>query len=167
VTELIEFHPFGPVLLAILLGAVLGLDRELAAKPAGLRTHMLVAGAAAMLVTLGDAVATHMADSVARDMLRADPMRLVGAVVTGVSFLGAGTIIRQHSDHVEGLTTAASLLFVAALGIACAVGEYTLAASGTATALIILRLPVPGVRGRGERTTRPDERSAPEGPRDR
>src|SRR6185369_13244518 len=99
------------IALAMVLGGVLGIDREQRHKPAGLRTHMLVAGSAALLVTLGEVVIVQYNRPELVAAVRADPLRILSAVITGVSFLGAGTIIRRHGaeDHVEGLTTAASL----------------------------------------------------------
>jgi putative Mg2+ transporter-C (MgtC) family protein len=118
------------------LGAVIGVERELSDKPAGLRTHMLVSGAAALLVAIGETLVT--ADVWPADVLQADPVRIIEAVITGVAFLGAGTIIRQGEGHVEGLTTAASLLFVAGVGICVALHQLVLAAGVTVLALLVL-----------------------------
>jgi putative Mg2+ transporter-C (MgtC) family protein len=127
--------------MAMLLGAGVGLDREMADKPAGLRTHILVAGAAALLVSLGDVMLDRFSLEGNQAFIQADPFRLVGAVVTGVSFLGAGTIIRRRtSSNVEGLTTAASLLFVAAVGVTVALSQWELAVALTVLLLIVLRL---------------------------
>src|SRR4051795_9893367 len=94
------------VLVAMVLGAIIGYDRELADKPAGLRTHMLVAGAAALFVGLGDLAVTKFHGAFADSTVRSDPIRLFEAIITGVSFLGAGTIIRRGaSNRVEGITT--------------------------------------------------------------
>ena len=97
--------------LAILLGAIIGFEREVEGKPAGLRTRMLVAGAAALFVSLADVIVKQFSADWDAGWVRSDPLRIIEAVVTGISFLGAGAIIlhrRQH--HVEGLTTAASIL---------------------------------------------------------
>lgn len=123
--------------LAMFLGALIGLDREFAKKPAGLRTHILVAGAAALIVSLAEVAVTHFAGTVNVEFLRADPIRIFVAVVTGISFLGAGTIIRGESG-VEGLTTAASLLFSAVIGMGVALSQYVLAIGATVLAIIIL-----------------------------
>jgi putative Mg2+ transporter-C (MgtC) family protein len=128
------------VALAMLLGATVGVERELADKPAGLRTHMLVAGAAALLVTLSDLMVKEFSVDLGGELVRADPIRIIEAVITGVSFLGAGTIIRSRSDdQVEGLTTAASILLAAALGICVALSQLALAVGVTILALITLR----------------------------
>lgn len=123
------------VTLAMILGGLVGLEREFADKPAGLRTHMLVAGAATLLVSLGDAVVIHL--DVSNELVRTDPVRIIEAVVTGVTFLGAGTIIRQQ-EGVEGLTTAASLFFVTGLGVAVALTHFTLAIGATILTILIL-----------------------------
>jgi putative Mg2+ transporter-C (MgtC) family protein len=128
------------VALAMLLGAMIGLEREFADKPAGLRTHMLVAGAAALLVTLSELMVKEFGADLGSQLVRADPIRIIEAVITGVSFLGAGTIIRSRSGgHVEGLTTAASILLAAALGICVALSQLGLAIGVTVLALITLR----------------------------
>ena len=129
------------ITLAVFLGAVIGLERELAHRPAGLRTHAILAGASAMLVGLGDAMLAHFVSVSSRDLLQVDPMRIVQAVVTGVSFLGAGTIFRDgNTATIEGLTTAASLLLVAAIGIAVATAQVVLAVYVTGLTLVLLRV---------------------------
>jgi putative Mg2+ transporter-C (MgtC) family protein len=127
------------VAFAMVLGALIGLDREVKAKPAGLRTHMLVAGAAALLVSLGNVVIRHYESDASSALVRSDPIRIVEAVIAGVAFLGAGTIIRSRTDRrVEGLTTAASLLLAAAVGIAVALSQFLLAIGVTILTLITL-----------------------------
>jgi putative Mg2+ transporter-C (MgtC) family protein len=136
----IQIRILGSVALAMVLGAVIGLERETKDKPAGLRTHMLVAGAAAFLVALSDVAIQRFNVDLGTGLVRSDPIRIIEAVITGISFLGAGTILRHKgSDHVEGLTTAASLLFVAALGVCVALSQVLLAIGVTALVLITLR----------------------------
>jgi len=136
----IQIRILGSVALAMVLGAVIGLERETKDKPAGLRTHMLVAGAAAFLVALSDVAIQRFNVDLGAGLVRSDPIRIIEAVITGISFLGAGTILRHKgSDHVEGLTTAASLLFVAALGVCVALSQVLLAIGVTALVLITLR----------------------------
>jgi putative Mg2+ transporter-C (MgtC) family protein len=131
----------GDVALAMLLGAVLGLEREIAHKPAGLRTHMMVAGAAALLVGLSDLIVHHFDVKMGHTVVQSDPLRIIEAVITGVSFLGAGTIIRRGSaQDMEGLTTAASLLFVAGVGVTVALSQWVLAVGVTVLALVTLRI---------------------------
>jgi putative Mg2+ transporter-C (MgtC) family protein len=135
-----EFEILAHVAIAMLLGALIGLEREFKDKPAGLRTHMLVAGAAALLVSLGDVVTSQFHLDLGGQVIQADPIRIMEAVITGVSFLGAGTIIRSRAGgHVEGLTTAASLLFAAAVGICAALWQIVLALGITALVLVTLR----------------------------
>lgn len=130
------------VLIAILLGGLIGVEREIADKPAGLRTHMLVAGASALFVILGDMMIQTFYNSIAStEVLRSDPIRIMEAIITGISFLGAGTIFfRNKKNTVEGLTTAASILFVAGIGIAVAIGQVGMAFMLTILVIIILQL---------------------------
>ncbi|CAN5288752.1 hypothetical protein BH24PSE2_BH24PSE2_18140 [soil metagenome] len=93
-----------------------------------------------MFVGLSDTLVDRFALATAPEFLRVDPIRVVEAVVTGVSFLGAGTIFRHgRGGSIEGLTTAASLLLVAAIGVAVAIDQLVLAASVTVLTLIVLR----------------------------
>lgn len=127
------------VVVAMLLGGLIGLERETRAKPAGLRTHMLVAGAAALIVGLGDVLAgTFMREDYA-GILQVDPVRLIEAVIACVGFIGAGTILRSAShDHVLGLTTAVSLLMAASIGIATGLGRYGLGIGVVVLSLLVL-----------------------------
>lgn len=129
------------VAIGMLLGGLIGLEREYARKPAGFRTHMLVAGAAALLVGLSDVLVTQFSlEQGSPQYLRTDPIRIVEAVVGGVSFLGAGTIFRSGKyQGMEGLTTAASLLLAAAIGIAVALEQLITAIGVTVLGLLVLR----------------------------
>lgn len=139
-----QLQILGEVLLAMVLGGMIGIERELADKPAGFRTHMLIAGSAALLVGLGDAlldsfILSTPADGV-RSGIQSDPIRIVEAIITGISFLGAGTIFRRtEQDAIQGLTTASSILLCAALGICVALRQFLLAVGVTVLALIVLR----------------------------
>lgn len=129
----------GEVALAMVLGAAIGLEREIARRPAGLRTHMLVAGMAAFLVSLGNAVVLKFSVGVDPAILKADPVVIVQAIITGMSFLCAGTIFRsEQKQQVEGLTTGASLLFTSAIGICVALREFVIAVSVTGLVLVTL-----------------------------
>lgn len=131
-TLLGDLRSLGLVALAMLFGAIIGIERERADRPAGLRTHMLVAGAAALFMSLADILVIRVSSETAETFVRTDPLRILEAVVAGISFLGAGTILRRHdSDTVEGLTTAASLLVTAAVGVCVALTHYRLAAGVT------------------------------------
>jgi putative Mg2+ transporter-C (MgtC) family protein len=114
------------------LGGVIGLERELDEKAAGLRTHMLVAVGSALFTLVG---AYGFSDFPA---IRVDPTRIAAQVVTGIGFLGAGLIFRQGFT-IRGLTTAASLWLVAAIGMAAAAGFWKGAVIATLVALVSLR----------------------------
>jgi putative Mg2+ transporter-C (MgtC) family protein len=122
---------------AVLGGGVLGWERQVNDKSAGLRTHMMVSlGAATILVTGMQLVAALPSGD---GRLRVDPVRLIEAVVGGVGFLGAGAII-QSRGGVRGLTTASSVWLSAAVGMACGLGYFVIAASSTVIGLVILLL---------------------------
>lgn len=127
--------------VAMALGGVIGLERELHNRPAGFRTHMLVAGAAALLLGIGQlslGIVTAGTDEI---RMQADHLRLLEAVIAGVSFIGAGTIFAQRRGHsVVGITTAASLLMVAVIGAAAGLHLYFLAGAATTLTLMVLLL---------------------------
>jgi putative Mg2+ transporter-C (MgtC) family protein len=133
-----ELAAIGRIALAGLLGGLIGLEREFAHKPAGLRTHIFVASASALLVILSDGIMDAFRQEQMAGFVMADPIRIVQAIVIGISFLGAGTIIHHRKARVEGLTTAASIFLTAGIGIAVAIGRPVLAAETTAFALIVL-----------------------------
>jgi putative Mg2+ transporter-C (MgtC) family protein len=118
---------------ALLVGTVLGLNRELHGKPAGLRTHALV--------SLGAALAVIMVLRSADGSLAADQnavSRVVQGILTGVGFLGAGVILHDPNGHISGLTTAATIWICAVLGLVCGLGHWVIL--GTALFLIVLAL---------------------------
>ncbi len=124
---------FGRLLLAALLGGAIGLERELSGKPAGFRTNLLICVGAALLTDLSLTVAAG-----AREGVPADPARIAAQVVSGIGFLGAGTII-QSRVGVTGLTTAATMWVVAAIGMAVGAGA-TGEAIGTTTLVVAVLL---------------------------
>lgn len=137
----IEFQiiEIAKVVGAIILGGLIGLERELAGKPAGLRTHMLVTGAATLLMILGEYIVSAYGSSAFVEAIQADPIRIMEAIITGISFLGAGTIIfKSGKESVEGLTTAASILFAAAIGITVALNQLALAITLTVVVIVVL-----------------------------
>lgn len=135
-----QLQILGNVGLAMLLGGLIGLEREVADKPAGLRTHMLVAATAALLVSLGGGLVQTFNTATGND-LGSDPIRIVQAIVMGIGFLGAGTIIqRRQTEQIEGLTTGASLMLVTAVGICVACNFLLLAVSVTLLTLLVLIL---------------------------
>ncbi len=134
-----ELQNLGLVVTAGGLGAVIGLEREIHDKPAGLRTHIFVSAASALLVVLADSM-VHTFGQHSAEVTRADPTRIVQAIVVGISFLGAGTILHHGGNRVEGLTTAASILLTAVVGIAVALEHLVLAAGTTLFAVLVLAL---------------------------
>ncbi len=133
-----QLENLGIVVLAGLVGGVVGLEREFARKPAGLRTHIFVAAAAALLFVLAQSLVDHFQEKGEGALIQTDPLRVIEAVVVGVSFLGAGTIWRTDAS-VRGLTTAASLLATAAIGLAMAAREFVLAVGTAVFAVLVLQ----------------------------
>ena len=122
------------LVLASLFGAMIGLEREPRAKEAGTRTHFLVAMGRALFTILSQ----YGFDAALKDyasFASFDPSRIAAQVVTGIGFIGAGTIILQK-NVVRGLTTAAGLWVTAAIGMACGVGMYVVAAVSTTLVMI-------------------------------
>lgn len=117
------------LLVAAFLGAIIGYEREARDRPAGLRTHMLVAMGAAVFAMI----------SFYAFPAEADPGRMASYVVVGIGFIGAGTVI-QLKNKVVGLTTAASLWLTASIGISVAIGYYFLAAAAAAVGFVVLSL---------------------------
>ncbi len=121
------------MVVSTLLGTLVGWERQMGRKPAGLRTHCLVCLGSTMFVL----ITRHAVDNIGGPNL--DPTRIIHGVITGVGFLGAGSIMRTEG-YVHGLTTAASVWMVAAIGVAVGVHAYVLAIIGTVLALIVLEL---------------------------
>jgi putative Mg2+ transporter-C (MgtC) family protein len=122
--------------LAAALGGLIGVEREIREREAGLRTHLLVALGSA-LFTIVSAYGFHAFLASGQSVVRADPTRIAAQIVTGIGFLGAGAIIRQGLS-VRGLTTAATLWVVAAIGLAAGAGYYSAAVFTTALVLVSL-----------------------------
>jgi putative Mg2+ transporter-C (MgtC) family protein len=119
------------IFVAALLGGLIGLEREYRDKAAGFRTHFLVALGSALFMIIS---AYGFEGTLVTDSHRLDVSRIAAQVVTGIGFIGAGTIIFQK-NMVRGLTTAAGVWVVAAIGLACGAGMYLLA---TAAAILVL-----------------------------
>jgi putative Mg2+ transporter-C (MgtC) family protein len=119
------------LLVATVFGALIGLEREYHAKEAGVRTHLLVALGSCLFMILSIYGFDAFLDN---DNVSYDPSRIASQVVTGIGFIGAGTII-LHKQAVRGLTTAAGVWVTAAIGLACGNGMYILAAVTTVTVL--------------------------------
>ena len=126
------------VAVAAVFAGFVGLEREKAEKPAGLRTHMIIGSAAALLVSLGQVLVMHYEDLHIAPYLQTDPIRIIEAIIVGISFIGAGTILKREGvNDVRFLTTAASILMSAGIGIAVALDQYVIAAGVTILSLII------------------------------
>ncbi|HEY2936875.1 MAG TPA: MgtC/SapB family protein [Gaiellaceae bacterium] len=124
------------IALAAIFGGAIGLEREFREREAGLRTHMLVAvGSALFTITSAYGFRDFLVNGGA--VVRADPTRVAAQIVTGIGFLGAGAIIRQGLA-VRGLTTAATLWVVAAIGLSCGSGYYSAALITTLVAVFLL-----------------------------
>lgn len=133
--EALKLSLLGRLVLATLLGGLIGLERELAGKPAGLRTNILICVGAALLMDISRTVAAGAVSG------PADPARIAAQVVSGIGFIGAGTILVERGSIV-GLTTAATLWVVAAIGLA--VGAEAYVAAVGAALLVVLTLLILG-----------------------
>jgi putative Mg2+ transporter-C (MgtC) family protein len=118
---------------ALVLGGLVGLDREAKNRPAGLRTHMLISLAAAVFAIL----TLEMSEFARANEIESDPLRAIEAVTAGVAFLAAGTII-QGRGRVSGLTTGASMWLAGAIGVSAGFGMLGIAIAATVAALIVL-----------------------------
>ena len=112
------------IFLAMLLGGCIGIEREKSKRPAGFRTHILVCVGSCMTALIGLFVWHEMGNM-------SDPLRISAQVISGIGFLGVGTILVKEHDHITGLTTAAGLWTTASIGIACGFGFYVGALIGT------------------------------------
>ena len=123
------------LVLAASFGGVIGLEREIKDRAAGLRTHMMTALAAAVFTVLTLEIYQHLKS--VDETVRADPIRIVEAVTAGVAFLAAGAIIHGRGK-IRGLTTGAGMWLAGAVGLACGAGYYVIAIMATVLAVIIL-----------------------------
>jgi len=126
----LEIELVARLILGFVLSGLVGIEREVSLKPAGLRTHILV-GLGSTLLTI---MSSHAFPG-------SDPSRIAASIVVGIGFLGAGTIIKTE-EKVIGLTTAATLWMVAAIGVATGAGLYILAIVSTLLAFIVLKLTI-------------------------
>jgi len=124
------------VIVAVCLGGVIGIERELVKKPAGIRTHMFVAGAATLVMSVSTVLINQYNQAFGN--VQSDPVRVIEAIIVGISFIGAGTVLKSEKDHnVYYLTTAASILFAAGIGITVALELFALAISLTILVVLI------------------------------
>lgn len=126
-----EIEIFLRIILSCLLGGLIGIERERGLRPAGFRTHILVCAGAALFTVVS------MYGFANQDHITRDPARVAAQIVSGIGFLGAGTILHEGFS-VKGLTTAASLWIVAGIGMACGTGMMSLAIFSTSTVLLVL-----------------------------
>ena len=131
------------LMAALILGGIIGFEREWRSKPAGLRTHMLVSIAACLFIIVSQQLAAMPFGDV--DALRVDPLRLIEAVTAGVAFLAAG-IIFTSGGKVRNTTTGASMWLAGGIGLACGSGQMPLAA--LTTVIVVTVLTVVGLVGR-------------------
>ena len=126
------------VALAVLLGGAIGYEREKKDKPLGLRTNMLIAGASALLLIIGRFIGHAMDNNLPAETLGIDPTRIIHAIIVGVSFIGAGTILKSNkAESVKYLTTAATILISAGTGMSVALRLYILALGATLLGLLV------------------------------
>ena len=134
-----HLHLFARLLLASILGGLIGLEREVHGRPAGFRTHLLVSLGSCLFCLTSIEVYQIYGNFSGAVPVGIDPGRIAAQVVTGIGFLGAGAIIRERAS-IRGLTTAACLWVAAGLGIACGLGLFQMAIAVTVIALINLLL---------------------------
>jgi putative Mg2+ transporter-C (MgtC) family protein len=132
----IEWHLLVRVAVAAALGAVIGLERDRRGRPAGLRTHTIVALASATFMVVSVSFIEHQSYTDA-EHVEVDVSRIAASIVTGIGFLGGGAIMRTGLN-VMGLTTAAGLWLVGAIGMAAGGGMYVMAVFSTALGLVVL-----------------------------
>lgn len=145
------------LVVAAVLGALVGVEREASDQPAGLRTHLTVALGAAIFGVVSTLGFSEFEGDASDTNVRIDVTRVASQVVVGMGFLGAGIIFRSGT-HIKNLTTAASLWVTAAIGLAAGVGDVGIALVGTVcllVALLVLRLPRDLVRARLTRISLP------------
>ena len=151
-TMLMDFNTISVIVrvfLAMFFGGLIGLEREKNKRPAGFRTHILVCVGSCLTALIGLFVWMEFGNI-------ADPMRISAQVISGIGFLGVGTILVKEHDHITGLTTAAGLWATASIGIACGFGFYEGALVGTLvvaiTAAILFKLETRGRKKNRKRT---------------
>ncbi|MFO7890943.1 MAG: MgtC/SapB family protein [bacterium] len=133
-----QIYKLAGIALAMVLGGLIGIEREISHKPAGFRTHMVVAGTSALLMILGKAVIVQYSSTDNLE-LQADPIRLIQAIIIGISFICAGTIIRSRNNKgIEGLTTASTILLSSCIGITVALRQTVLAIGMTGLSILVL-----------------------------
>lgn len=134
--EFPNWYFFLQLILAVLFGGLIGGERQIHGRPAGLRTHILVCLGSAVIIISFQYLQSNLSSEVI-GVLRMDPARAAAGIITGIGFLGAGTIVKGKNFTV-GLTTAASIWVVAAIGITLGLGQYIMATAVTILVLLTL-----------------------------
>jgi putative Mg2+ transporter-C (MgtC) family protein len=133
--QLTDWEGLVRVALAAVLGGIIGIERELRAKDAGLRTNMLVAMGAALFTVSSIQLSEFYINW--NGSIRFDPSRIISTIVSGIGFLG-GAIIFKTEERVRGVTTAASIWVVTGVGVATGAGFYVMAAGSTVLIVVVL-----------------------------
>ncbi|MGC7561097.1 MgtC/SapB family protein [Pasteurella sp. PK-2025] len=133
-----HFSILAKMFMAMVLGGVIGFERELKRKPVGVKTCVIIAITTCVLTIVSIQAAEHYAQ--VSENIRTDPMRLAAQVISGIGFLGAGVILRKSNDAISGLTTAAIIWAAAGIGIATGAGFFFDAIIATMMILIAVRL---------------------------
>lgn len=133
-----QFSILAKMALAMLLGGIIGLERELKRKAVGVKTCVIIAVTTCVLTIVSIQAAEHYAQ--VSENIRTDPMRLAAQVISGIGFLGAGVILRKSNDAISGLTTAAIIWAAAGIGIASGAGFFFDAIIATLMILVAVRL---------------------------
>ena len=129
ISEKVDFLSILPMVIAVVLGALIGVEREVHGKPAGLRTNALICMGAAALMVIAQRI------GLAPDAIS----RMTAGIVTGVGFIGGGAVLRDRTN-ISGVTTAATIWVVTSFGIACGMRLYDMAVSITVLSLIVLAI---------------------------
>lgn len=133
-----EFIILLHVIIAAILSGLIGYERGKIDKPAGVRTNMLVGGSVALLVNLGEIIVIHFTENELGGYISTDPTRIIQAIIMGISFIGAGMVLRIEKERtVKYLTSAATILFSSGIGISVALKQYVLAVGVTVFILFI------------------------------
>lgn len=139
--NLSQFVGLLDIFIAAILGGLVGFEREWKHKPAGLRTNMIISSTSAFFIILGRYVIMDFETLISDEASGVDPVRMLNAVILGISVLGAGTIIKSvNGQDVKYLTTSATILMASAIGMSVALKQYILALGATALILIINRV---------------------------
>ena len=126
------------VVIASILTGIIGYERGRINKPAGVRTNMIVGGAVCLFVLLGKSLVIHFIDLGLGSYIAADPIRIIQAIILGISFIGAGMVFYDRKEEeVKYLTSSATILFSAGIGISVALKHYVLAVGITMFVIII------------------------------